>query len=125
MSIFTTPLTLNDGTGDRIFNFQYQEPGVLVGRYIETAALASAVSLLRVSHTTAKSGTKRHLLQRVETCALVSPSESEPSEAPITVNITVNHHPKALAADVEEQLNIALAAAGITGFTAVFMAGNI
>lgn len=126
MSLFTTPLTINDGTADRIFDWQYQEPGsALVGRYYEPAASASAESMVRVAHTESKSGIKRHLIQRSEECSLVDPSDDEPAAAPITVNITVNHNPKHADADIEKQVLLAKAMLSIAGITASVTAGNI
>jgi hypothetical protein len=126
MGLFTTPLTVNDGASDRIFDFAYQALGsVLGGIYNEPLATAGQASVLRTSHTTAKSGQERHMIQRSENAALVSPSASDPTSDDIIVNITVSHHPKHALADVEKQLNIALAAAGVTGFTAKLMTKNI
>lgn len=125
MPLFTTPATFNDGADDRIFDFQRQQLNAIGGVYNEPAASPMAQSELMTLHTTAKSKKERHLLQSSEMVALVEPGEGDPSTDSIVVNITVAHHRKHAAADVEKRLKILLAAAGLSGFTAKFMARNI
>lgn len=127
MSLFTTPLTLNDGTGDRIFDYQYQEPGATIAaRYNEPAASGSSESRLRAAHMDIKkSGRKRHLLQSSELVALVEPGALDPASDTIVCNVTIEHHPKHAVADIEKRLKLVLAAAGIVGFTLSIVQGDI
>jgi hypothetical protein len=126
MSLFTTPLVINDGTDDRTFNWSHQIPGnVLGGLYVETAASPMVRSQLKTLHTTAKSGQERHLIQSRETVDLVDPGADDPAADDIIVNITVAHHPRHNSADVEKRLLLALAAAGATGITAKLIATDI
>ncbi len=127
MSIFTVPITLNDGTDDRIFDYQYQEPGAIIAaRYNEPAASSSSESRLRVAHMDIKkTGRKRHLLQSSELVALVDPGANDPASDSIVVNITFEHHPKHDSADIEKRLKIVLAAATLAGFTTSLVQGDI
>jgi len=126
MGLITVPKTLNDGTDDRIFDFQYQEPGsVVIGRYNEPAGSASARSLIRIMHTTAKSGRERHLSQKTEICDLVDPAGSDPTADAIVCNITVEHHPKHSVDDIIKQVKMNLALVGTADFVASFVRGNV
>jgi len=124
---FTVPLVISDGSGNRTFNFQMQEPGLSpIGRYNEPASTASAESRLRVAHyDVSRNGRKRHLIQSSEIVVLVNPGEGDPADDVIIANITIEHHPKHSEAAVEKRLKLALAAAGIAGTTASLMQGNV
>lgn len=65
MGLFTSPVTLNDGVGDRTFAFRSQvfDKKSVIGEYIEPAAPISKQSIIRVKHDPA-SAVPRHLLQR-------------------------------------------------------------
>lgn len=123
--LLTVPLTINDGTSDRIFDWNYQALNVLGGVYNEPAADPMKLSQMSTLHTTSKGGKKRHMLQSSEMVDLTDPGEGDPSADSVVVNITVAHHPRHAAADVEKRVNLALAAAGVAGFTAKFMANSI
>jgi uncharacterized Ntn-hydrolase superfamily protein len=126
MSLFTSPVTLSDGTGSRIFTYQLQEPGnIIAGRWNEPAALAAANSVLRVLQSTQKNGFKRHMLQSAETIALTDPGVSDPASADVVINITISHHPKHAVADVEKRVLLLKNAISIAGFTNAIMQGNI
>lgn len=123
--LFTVPITLNDGTTNRSFDWLRQEPSQLAGLYREPAATAVSASRIRTSHMTEKSGRERHLLQSSENIALVDPGDNDPTMDSVIINISIAHHPKHAAADVEKRLKLALAAASISGFTADIMAQEI
>lgn len=125
MALFTVPLALSDGTDTRTFGFLRQVPNQISGLYDETAASAMAQSRLMSAHTTEKSNRERHLLQSSEVIDLVDPGDGDPTSAAVVVNITVSHHKKHNVTDIEKRLKIALAAAGISGFTAKFIRGEI
>lgn len=100
--LFTTPLTLNDGAANHIFNWLYQIPGAVSGIYTETAAPSSEEAQIRTAHTTANGGSvKRHLVSLTQRNALVDPDADEPTDALVTVNITVTHHAKHADASVD------------------------
>jgi len=125
MALFTVPLVINDGSADRTFNWLRQVPGEIGGLYTEPAAAASAASTLKTGHSTQKNGRERHLCQRSEQVALTDPGDNDPALDVIVVNITVSHHPKHASAAVEKEVKLLLAAAGVTGFTAAMMRGEI
>lgn len=125
MSLLTTPLIISDGTASRTFNWLRQVPNKVAGLYTETAATAKSESQLATSHTTQKSGTERHLFQRSEIVALVDPDVGGITDDLILVNITVYHNKKHNELEVEKQLNLAIAAASVAGFTAALMRKEI
>lgn len=124
MSLFTVPLVINDGSADRTFNWLRQVPNEVAGLYNEPAAPASSVSRLKSQHTTiGKTGIKRHLVQRTEVCELpLLGTETIARTAAITVNLTVTHHPEAVASDVDQQVQLLIdAVASNVNFTQVLM----
>lgn len=102
--LFTTPLTLSDGTNNHIYNWLYQVPGKLSGIYTETAATPSSESQLRSAHTTEKSGVERHLVSLFVNKPLTDAQAPDPTFAPVTVNISVIHHPLHSASSIDEVL---------------------
>jgi hypothetical protein len=123
MSLFTTPLTLNDGTDDRIFDYQYQEPGnTVAARYNEPASSSTSESRIRTAHSTTKAGRMRHLIQSSE---LVATSDADLLPQTIIANVTLEHHPLHTSASIEKRLKLVLAAAGISGITVKLVQGNI
>lgn len=100
--LFTTPLTLNDGTANHVFNWLYQVPGAVSGMYSETAAPASAEAQIRTAHSVSNGGSvARHLTSLTQRVALVNPVGDEPTDALVTLNITVTHHSKHAADDID------------------------
>jgi hypothetical protein len=67
MGLLSNPVTLNDGTADRIFSFRSQRPDnrSVVGDYIEDAAASAANSLITVKHDLRATTAPRALLQRI------------------------------------------------------------
>jgi hypothetical protein len=67
MGLLSNPVTLNDGTDDRIFSFRSQRPDnrSVVGDYIEDAAASAANSLITVKHDLRATTAPRALLQRI------------------------------------------------------------
>jgi hypothetical protein len=67
MGLLSNPVTLNDGSGDRIFSFRSQRPDnrSVVGDYIEDAAASAANSLITVKHDLRATTAPRALLQRI------------------------------------------------------------
>lgn len=123
--LFTTPLTLNDGVADRIFNWLRQVPGEIAGLYKETAATAISESQLKTAHSVQKNLKKRHMLQKTEVVDLVNPGDSDPSNDAIVVTITVVHNSKHSDAEIEKQVKLLTAAASTVGFSAAFVSGEI
>lgn len=111
--LFTTPLTLTDGVANHIFNWLYQIPGAVSGIYTETAAPASAEAQIRTAHSSSQGGdVKRHLVSLTQRNPLVSPDADDPTDALVTVNITVTHHSKHSDADVDGVIAMAEALIG-------------
>lgn len=126
MSLITTPLTVSDGTVDRIFDLQYQLPGAQLGaQYCEPTALPALESKLMSLHGQTKNGRVRHMLQSSELMPLVNPGPTEPIDDGVVINLTVSHHPKHAVADVEKRIKILLNTAAVAGFTLKLVSKNI
>lgn len=123
--LLNVPITCNDGTDDRIFNWLMQSPGETAGLYKETAADPSAVSQLKSAHALQKDKRKRHLFQSSEIIALVNPDTDGPTDDLVQVNLTIVHNKKHAVADIEKRVKILLAAAGVAGFTLAITSGEI
>lgn len=124
MGLFTNPVVLNDGVGDRTFSFRAQQPDSksLVGDYIEDAAAISAESLLVVKHDL-KSTAPRHLVQ---TTILAVPAAGEAGVYErITINSTVTAHKLFTVAEITPQFVLHQDALGEASFIANFLAGKI
>lgn len=119
MGLFTNPMTLVDSLiADRIFSFRAQinEPGSIVGEYIETAAQIAAASKIVVKHSTSKAGIKRHLVQRTETFDLTA--DPTDGSSPIVVNVSVSHDKLATEEQIQNQITLMIDAMQETGFVA-------
>lgn len=116
MGLFTDPIVLNDGTNDRTFTFRnpIMESGSTGSNYVEEAASAASESVIIVKNSRSNKGSRRHLLQRSEMVQLTD--DATDGIKPIIVNITISHYPSHTEANIEKQLKLALAAAGMTGF---------
>lgn len=101
MGLFTSPVTLSDGTNNHIFTYRSQitEKNSVVGDYIELAADPSAESQLVVKHDMSKA-VYRHLLQRRVHINVNS--------APylVTVNFTITANKLVPTADLVKQAAI-------------------
>lgn len=67
MGLLANPLTVNDGTGNRVFSFRSQRPDnrSVIGDYVETAAASASNSLITVKHDLRATAAPRALIQRV------------------------------------------------------------
>jgi hypothetical protein len=88
MGLLANPLTVNDGTGDRIFSFRSQRPDnrSVIGDYVETAAESSANSLITIKHDLRAVTAPRALIQRVYKAA---PAAGDGTLYQVTQNYTV------------------------------------
>lgn len=88
MGLFSNPMTVNDGSGDRVFQFRSQRPDnrSVIGDYIETAAESSANSLITVKHDLRATAVNRALIQRVYK---VAPAAGDGTLYQITQNYTL------------------------------------
>lgn len=126
MSLFTVPLSLNDGATDRIFNWLRQIPNRVAGLYHEPLSTALSESRFEVAHQAPdKSGRERHLLKSHERCALLNPGVKDPANDIIDINLTCVFNPKADPADIEKRFKLLLAAASTSGFIAGFTRGEL
>lgn len=124
MSLFTTPMTLNDGVADRIFSFLRQEPdsNVIVAKYIEDAAAVADESQLVVRHDERKT-VKRHLLQRRIYMVPAASVDGEPEL--VTINFTVNAPGSFTVAELLPEFVLTKDALNETDFLANLLAGKI
>lgn len=120
MGLFTDPMTLNDGAASRIFNFRTPllENGSTGGEYIEPAAVAATESKIVVKHTTAKTGKKRHLLQRAQNLTI---NDTAGTLEPIVVNVTATHSIGHTDAQVQKEITLTIDALTEAGFVAGFV----
>lgn len=126
MGLFTSPMTLVDAsTTNRTFEFRAQinEPGAEVGEYIEPLAAVASDSKLVVKHSTAKTGKRRHLLQRSEIFDLTAdPTDGNDS---VVVNLTISHNPLATETQVKNQLTLIIDAVAETNFLTKLMRNQL
>lgn len=124
MGLFTDPVVLNDGAGDRTFSFRAQQPDnkSLVGDYIEDAAALAEESLLVVKHDL-KSTAPRHLLQT--TIMAVPAAGVAGVYERITINTTVTAHKLFTVAEVSPQFVLHQDALAEASFIANFLSGKI
>jgi hypothetical protein len=122
MALFTDPVVLNDGVdAARSFEFggQISDPiASKASEWIETAADQADESRLVVKHMEAKSGQKRHLLQTAMNYDTDTDADGNVKSAPILVNTTVAHDPRALEADILLQYTLHLDALAESGVLA-------
>jgi len=125
MSLFASPVTLNDGTDDHIFNTRNELTNLKSGQFgrvwIESAAAASVASLITVKHDESSSSLRRRLLQ-YKYNALIADGVTL---KPITTNLSVVGHPEHTDAQIEVALMIIKAALGVAGFAAAFNEGQM
>lgn len=119
MGLFTNPVTLSDGVGNRIFAYRspiYDKKSI-VAEYIETAAAIAAKSILRVKHDPSGSS-PRHLLQRTTYRA---PAASPLVLLPITCNFTVVASELFTDVEVNTEVQILKNAVLVADFTKSFL----
>lgn len=107
MGLLSNPLTVNDGTDDRIFSFRSQRPDnrSVVGDYIEDAAEASAASLITVKHDLRTTAVNRALLQRT---IKVAPAAGDGTLYQITQNYTIVASPLFTTAELTGEFTLFL-----------------
>lgn len=120
MPLFTNPVTLNDGSANRVFSFRGQIPDSksIVGSWIEPAAAIEANSELVVKHDTS-GNTPRHLLQR---STYVHPSANTEDTAlkRITVNVTIQAANDFTDAEIQKEVNLIIDALAESSWLANF-----
>lgn len=120
MGLFTNPVVLDT----RSFSFRAQQvdKNSVVGDYIEDAAAIAAASLLTVKHRT-QGAVKSHLLQR--TINRVPAADAAAILRKITINVTLMADPLFTAAEVQDEVDIVVAALGQTGFVQNMLTSKI
>lgn len=121
--LFTSPITLNDGTADHIFSFhgQKMDPKSFIGVWKEYAADVSAASSITVKHDESSASLRRRLVQRTVNVVVDETIGSKP----ITVNFTVLYHPNHATADVLKQIAIMKDGLAEATFPANFLQGQL
>jgi hypothetical protein len=122
MALFTDPVVLDDGVdAARSFEFGGQVKDAVASKaseWIETAADAQSESKIMIKHMEANSGQKRHLVQTAELYDTDTDADGNTKLAPIILNTTVSHDPRALEADIQLQYTLHLDALSQTGVLA-------
>lgn len=124
MSLFTNPVTLNNGV-DHIFNFRSQvldttSKKAIVGEWVEDAAPLVDDSKIVVKHDSSSATVRRRLLQRK-----VNKTTTTRGYRPITVNLTVAYDVEHTNAQVEAELLLIKDALAEATFAANFLGGHI
>jgi hypothetical protein len=129
MALFTDPVVLDDGVdAARSFEFGGQVKDSIASKaseWIETAADAQSESKIMVKHMEANSGQKRHLVQTAMLYDTDTDADGNVKLAPIIVNTTVSHDPRALEADILLQFTLHLDALSETGVLAGLVRNRI
>jgi hypothetical protein len=129
MALFSDPVVLDDGVdAARSFEFGGQIKDTVAQKaseWIETAADAQSESKMLVKHMEAKSGQKRHLLQTAQLYDTDTDADGNTKLAPIVINTTVGHDPRALEADIQLQYTMHLDALAESGVLAGLVRGRI
>jgi hypothetical protein len=123
MSLFTSPVTLNDGSADHIYNYRGQislNTKSLVGEWIEPAADMSAQSRIFIKHDEGSSSLTRRLFQ----VSILKPI-ADGTLKRITVNHTINHHPEHSEADIESAIALSTAGQGQANYATNMLDGYI
>jgi hypothetical protein len=125
MSLFTSPVTLNDGSADHIFNSRNEITGLKTGQFgrlwIESAAAAAIASFLTVKHDESAAAVRRRLLQ-YKYNALIADGVTY---KPITINVSAINHPEHTDAQLEVAFGVIKAGLAVVGFTAAFNEGQM
>lgn len=121
MSLFTNPVTLNNGA-DHVFNFQAQLPDAksIIGVWVEPAAPLADESKLVTKYNTKSPTVSRRLLQRS-----VKRNTVTRGMRPITINLTVAHDPEHTQAQIEPEILLLKDALQEAGFVVNFLNGFI
>lgn len=125
MSLFTNPITINDGTADHIFNFNVQMPAKpmqVVGKWVEPASAAQIARAIYVKHSRAVKNVLKSLVSFTEKAEVGTGTGVYEG---ITVNITVAANDGHTEAQVQKVLNMALAGAAKANFLRNLRVGEI
>jgi len=116
MGLFSNPVTLTDGTNDRIFTFRTPLNNVksVGGDYIEAAAATAAKSLLVVKHDM-RTPIIRNLLQRVIKLHPAADTDSD-DLYPVTFNFTMTAHELFTETELQPEVNVLLDAIAEANF---------
>lgn len=124
MSLFTDPVTLNDGTDDHIYSKRNDITGMKAGSYgslwIEAAAAQAVAMFLTTKHDESSASVRRRLLQ----CKYNATIVDGVTYKPITHNYSVAHHPEHTDAQILVGQGVIKAALAIAGFNASFNDGQ-
>jgi hypothetical protein len=125
MGLLANPVTLNDGTGDRIFSFRSQRPDnrSVIGDYIEDAAASAANSLITVKHDLRAVTAPRALIQRVYKAVPAASSTGEYLQ--ITQNYTLVASSLFTTSELTGEFTLFLDALSETGILAGLRAKKI
>jgi hypothetical protein len=115
MGIFTNPVTINDGTDDHIFAYRRQlaDSNIIGSDYVESAADPASKSTLTVKHDV-RSSVPRHLLQR--SVYKIPAADPDGVLRRITVNITITAHELFSEAEIQPEVTLTRAGAGVANF---------
>jgi hypothetical protein len=108
MGLFSNPVTLTDGTDDRIFAYRGPLPDLKIrgGDYIESAAAIAAKSLITVKNDI-RTSVIRNLVQR--TIRLHPAADTETDDLyPVTLNFTIVASELFTEAELQPELNVLL-----------------
>lgn len=120
MSIFTNPVTLNNGVA-RVFNFRAQLPHArqIIGEWIESGVAVVSAYFIRIKHDVTPTRARR----------LIGVSVNKPildgSNRPVTVNLTLTHHPEHTTAQCDEALLLQKAIVSVAGISTPLVQGQI
>lgn len=121
MSLFVSPVTLNNGS-DHVFAFRAQLPDKksVIGEWIESAAPIADESKIIVKHDTSSATVRRRLLQRK-----VNRSTTTRGLRPITINFTIAYDVEHTSTQIEAEVLLVKEALVKAGFVANFLNGHI
>jgi hypothetical protein len=123
MSLFSDPITLNDGSADHIFAKRNDLTGMKAGSYgslwIESAAAQAVSSKMTVKHDESSATVRRRLLQYKYNATIAD----DETYKPITVNLSLANHPEHTDAQVTVALGVIRDALAEAGFDAAFNDG--
>jgi hypothetical protein len=108
MGLLSNPVTLTDGTDDRIFAYRGPLPDQKVrgGDYIESAAAIAAKSLITVKNDI-RTSVIRNLVQRTILLHLAADTETD-DLYPVTINFTLVANEKFTETELQPEVNVLL-----------------
>lgn len=125
MSIFTTPIVINDGVADSTFVFRFQVPDksgkLIIGEYFEPAASLASQTKLMIRQDISKSNQRRSLCSFGEQITVTDVI----GRKPIVLSISLLYHPEHAKAAVSRVANIGLNALREPGALDSFLQGQI